>query len=61
MDYYVNELESLSLKGSFHLHFHIKSLYGYKETWGEEERGKAHAGSVFQPYGQEYLQAEDMV
>lgn len=52
----VNAHESLSLKGSFHLHFRLKSLYGYKEMWG----GEGEVGSAFQPYGQEYLQAEAM-
>lgn len=31
MDYEVNTVECLLLKGSFYLHFHIKSLYGSKE------------------------------
>ena len=62
MDYEVNAVKSLLLKGSFHLHFHDKSLYGSKEKWGEgEEREKAHVESDFQPYGQEHLQAEVMV
>lgn len=62
MGYEVNTLESLLLKGSFHLHFHIKSLQGSKEKWGEgEKREKVHVGSGFQPYGQEHLQAEVMV
>lgn len=62
MDYEVNTVECLLLKGSFYLHFHFKSLYGSKEKWGEgQEREKARVGGGFQPYLQEHLQAEVMV
>jgi len=48
MDYEANVFESLLLKGSFHIHFHIQSLYGSTEKWGEgEEREKVHVGSGF--------------